>query len=705
MSRKFTAAQHNYRVFELETLAILEALLKWEDKLLGYRIHVVTDHKALEFFLTQRKLSSRQARWMEYLSRFDFDIRYIKGITNKVADALSRYYESDMPNEHHEAHEYVNADVRIDRNLDDLPQGRIEELVSEYLASMYTRRSARLLQKKNQANPVAETVESRDTEAAELQAAAKEKEPTVPVPDNTEEDITIFNSRSRGEEPLNSHPEKDDFIKNIKRCYANDPLFAKVLKNPEHHKPFSVENGLVYTENRGKEKVLCIPNGKTVKGQSLRGIIAEQAHEVLGHFGGQRTSDYIRRWYWWPRVNGNIEEFCKACVECQRAKTSNRKPTGLLHTLPIPTKPWESIGMDFIGPFPESQGYDYLWVVICRLTSRVHVIPVKTTITATQLSWIYVKEIVRLHGLPKSIVSDRDPKFTSRWWREVHHLLGAKLLMSTSFHPQTDGTTERVNRSIGQILRIMVDADQKNWVDKCPLMEFALNSSINESTGYAPFELDGGYIPSMIREVPSSTKTPPGVHEFADRALQHLQDAHDAIIESRVYQVYNANQRRRQEPEIQLNDLVYLSTKNLNLPRGRASKLLPKFIGPYPIIEVHEDSSNYRVGLPTELAKRGIHNNFHASLLRKHHPNDDALFPMRSVAEPYDFGEPSTVEWLVDEIIDHHWDGRKLMFQVKWNLGDITTETYNNCKDLAALDRYLELQAVDDWRHLPRRQS
>ena len=157
--------------------------------------------------------------------------------------------------------------------------------------------------------------------------------------------------------------------------------------------------------------------------------------------------------------------------------------------------------MDFIGPFPESQGCKYLWVIVCRLMSRVHVVPIKTMTTATELLWLFVKEIVRLHGLPKSIVSDRDSKFTSRWWREVHRLLGAKLLMSTSFHPETDGTTEQVNRSIGQILRSTVNADQRNWVEKCPMLEFAINSSINESTGFAPFELDGGYMPSRICEL------------------------------------------------------------------------------------------------------------------------------------------------------------------------------------------------------------
>ena len=145
MSKKFTAAQHNYCVFELETLAILEALLKWEDKLLGYCIHVVTDHKALEFFLTQRKLSNRQARWMEYLSRFDFDIRYVKGINNKVADALSRYYKSDTSEDVHGLNEYVNADIRVDKDRDDLPLGRLEELELDQL--MTIRRSECLMNK------------------------------------------------------------------------------------------------------------------------------------------------------------------------------------------------------------------------------------------------------------------------------------------------------------------------------------------------------------------------------------------------------------------------------------------------------------------------------------------------------------------------------------------------------------------------------
>ena len=164
---------------------------------------------------------------------------------------------------------------------------------------------------------------------------------------------------------MDTHKEKDTFLKDIKRLYASDPLFSKVIKHPEKHPAFSFENELLYSKNRGGESVLCIPRGKSSSGKSLYGTIAEQAHKVLGHFGGQCTSDYVRRWYWWPHVNAHIKEFCKTCDTCQQVKTSNKKPAGELHQLLIPTKPWESIGMDFIGPFLESQGYNYLWVIVC----------------------------------------------------------------------------------------------------------------------------------------------------------------------------------------------------------------------------------------------------------------------------------------------------------------------------------------------------
>jgi Integrase zinc binding domain len=130
------------------------------------------------------------------------------------------------------------------------------------------------------------------------------------------------------------------------------------------------------------------------KDYSITAIVIEQAHTILGHFGAQKTVDYICRWYWWPQLSIEVKKYCSTCSICQANKSDTQRPVGLLHPLMIPNQLWGSIGMDFICPFPKLQGYDYLWVVICRLTSMVHLIPVKTTIRASELTSLYVKEIV-----------------------------------------------------------------------------------------------------------------------------------------------------------------------------------------------------------------------------------------------------------------------------------------------------------------------
>jgi len=184
--------------------------------------------------------------------------------------------------------------------------------------------------------------------------------------------------------------------------------------------------------------------------------VISQAHEVLGHYGPQKTADYVRHHYWWPCIRQDVEQYCKMCPVCQMMKSSTQRVPGLLHSLPIPMRPWESIAMDFVGPFPESSNCDYLWVVICRLTSMVHLVPICMTTTASELAWLYIHKIVCLHGLAGTIVSDRDSKFMSKFWHETHRLLGTKLLMSTSFHPQTDGASEQAIHSVAQILQAMV---------------------------------------------------------------------------------------------------------------------------------------------------------------------------------------------------------------------------------------------------------
>ena len=200
--------------------------------------------------------------------------------------------------------------------------------------------------------------------------------------------------------------------------------------------------------------------------------------------------------------------------------------------------------------------------------------PTTTTVTTRGVTWLILKEVVRLHGIPESIVSDRDTKFTSIFWKELCRLMGSKLLMSTAFHLQMDGATERDNISISQILCTVVSNDQRDWSDKCPMVEFTINSSINATTGYAPFELNYGYMPWSGQHILTDT-TFKGVKQFTQQALWNLMDAHDTILEHRIGQTHYSNKCRQPGIKYQINDLVYLSTKNLTLPKHRARKLMP----------------------------------------------------------------------------------------------------------------------------------
>jgi hypothetical protein len=315
---------------------------------------------------------------MEYLSRFDFSITYVKGISNKVADSFSRYHQSDTDADKWQTYEYVNADLRLDPEGEDLPWGRIVEI------------RAMAIDEDNR--QIREQTEDREIEAKRLAEASRKKRP---VENNSRqgENPTIFEAISEGPDLTTHLDQVHYFLDNVKKGYESDSLFANIIAKPLHHPTFSYREGFLYSKNQIGKEVLCIPRVVT-KDASLTGTVIEQAHNVLGHFGSQRTADYIRHWYWWPKLGQGVEKFCRTCVKCHTSKTTNSKPAGLLHSRPIPLRPWGSIGMDFVGPFPESKGFDYLWVVICRLTLMVHLVPIKTTTKASELAWLYVTEVV-----------------------------------------------------------------------------------------------------------------------------------------------------------------------------------------------------------------------------------------------------------------------------------------------------------------------
>ncbi|KAF8701255.1 hypothetical protein AX14_000489 [Amanita brunnescens Koide BX004] len=235
--------------------------------------------------------------------------------------------------------------------------------------------------------------------------------------------------------------------------------------------------------------------------------------------------------------------------------------------MPIPSRPWESISMDITGPFIEIRGYNYILLLVCRMTGMVHLIPTRTDATAKQVAKTYVKEIVWLHGIPKSIISDRDTKVTSQFWRELSQILGQCLLMSTSYHPQTDGSSKRAIQVMSQMLHSIINDHQMNWVEQLPLVEFMMNSAENESTGATPFEANYGWLPRMIRGVKFESSRP-GIKQFAENITNIVDKTFDQLLAQRTKQAIKANHHRQEGQNFQARDLVLLSTKNLKLPKG-----------------------------------------------------------------------------------------------------------------------------------------
>ena len=215
----------------------------------------------------------------------------------------------------------------------------------------------------------------------------------------------------------------------------------------------------------------------------------------MGYFGIDKTLAMLKEHFYWPKMKKDVGKFCASCVQCRKAK-SRLNPHGLYTPLPIPTAPWEDISMDFIVGLPRTKkGSDSIFVVVDRFSKMTHFIACHKTDDASHVAELFFVNIVRLHGIPCTIVSDRDAKFLSYFWKTLWAKLGTKILFSTSCHPQTDGQTEVVNRTLGTLLRAILQTNLKRWEECLPFIEFAYIRSVHTATRMSPFEVVYGRNP------------------------------------------------------------------------------------------------------------------------------------------------------------------------------------------------------------------
>jgi hypothetical protein len=324
----------------------------------------------------------------------------------------------------------------------------------------------------------------------------------------------------------------------------------------------------------------------------------------------------MRKMFWWKDMKKDIAGHVARCDICNRVKAEHRRPAGLLKPLDVPVWKWECISMDFIVGLPRSpKGHDSIWVIVDRLTKVAHFVPVKVDYHVEKLVDLYIEHILRLHGAPVSIVSDRGTQWTSRFWQSLHKSIGTRLDYSTAYHPQTDGQTERVNQILEDMLRACVLKYGIDWEKSLPHAEFSYNNSYQASLQMSPFEALYGRkcrTPLMWSEVGERMFFGPAKIKEAEEGVAQVRE-NLRIAQSR--QKSYADNRRR-DLEFQVGDHVYLKVSPL---RGTfrfhvKGKLAPRYVGPYRICK-RIGKLAYKLELPEELA--GVHPVFHMSQLRK----------------------------------------------------------------------------------------
>lgn len=380
---------------------------------------------------------------------------------------------------------------------------------------------------------------------------------------------------------------------------------------------YKFTKGLLYYKDR-----LFVPKFKDWR---LKLLTEYHSTPLAGHSGVQPTVSRLAASFNWPGLYTDVKEFVRLCVTCQQNKYQTQKKMGLLQPLPTPSQVWEELSMDFITHLPNSFGHTAIWVICDRLTKYVHFIALPTKFTASDLAHRFSVEICRLHGIPKSIVSDRDPLFLSNFWKALFKAQGTQLKYSTAYHPESDGQTEVVNRTLESYLRCFVSEQPRHWYKFLHLAEFWHNSTVHSAIKMAPFEALYGRQPPTIPDYVPGNTTITTLDESLKNRQEILNRLKANLHSARKSMEKQANKKRRNFT-FQIGDQVLLRLqpyRQTTVNRRTSQKLSKRFFGPFKITE-RVGSVAYRLDLPPESR---IHPVVHISMLRPYYGGEDLPLP------------------------------------------------------------------------------
>ncbi|UYV65945.1 hypothetical protein LAZ67_3005963, partial [Cordylochernes scorpioides] len=372
--------------------------------------------------------------------------------------------------------------------------------------------------------------------------------------------------------------EKDDFIENIKENLSGNK--RSITQN------FKEENGCLYKKNpnpEGRAWLLVVPKKRRKE------VMSEYHNHMLnGHLGVARTTYRLKNKYYWPSMLKDVSEFVKTCHLCQSRKGSNHLPSGLLQPIPPANYPFERIGIDFVGPLPSTKRRRKWIIVLTDYYTKYAETKAVSEATVKEVSTFLIEHIILRHGAPKFLISDRGSQFTSNLMKEVMKMCKVKHCFTTSYHPQTNGLTERLNRTLINMISMYVNTDQKNWDEILPFITHAYNTTIQETTGYSPFFLLFGREPMSLLDdenIPTDSNMD-DYDEYIENYLNKIARTRQVVInntektQERMKRNYD---KKHNEKIYEPGHLVAVWTPVRKI--GKCEKLLRKYFGPYRILK------------------------------------------------------------------------------------------------------------------------
>lgn len=645
-SRSFSPAEMNYDVHDKEMLCIVESCRHWRHYFLGLDSFIIkTDHKNLEAFMKTKELFGRQIRWAQFLAQFNFKIQFQQGLQNGRCDALSRK----------------------------------EELSSQAFAAFGNVQENRAEAKgqKGRSRPqpkVFGTLIPPSTQVIDV--ILKGEDGPTAVEDDTLIDFSAINN-------INNYSryslEEDDLTLSIKE--AQRKLSAQEIDELTRTSKISKKsvNGNQILTCKG---VLFVPNVEELRTRAL-----QQHHDrqEVGHPGIKKTIAILNRHYAWPGDSEDVKDYIASCGICLRSKPSRQLKYGPLRPLEAPNEPWKSVSMDRIVGLPPSNGYTAIIVIVDRFSKMAKFFPTLETFNSADLADLFIREIVFNFGTPNDLVTDRGPEFASNLWGRICEKLEINRKLSTAYHPETDGQTERVNQVLEIFLRQYCNYHQDDWSSLLPAANYCYNSTPHSATQFSPFQVVYNYQPTVgsthiteLAEVQSKLTSA----ELRKEVKQNLIDAREAAEKQ-------FNRKRLDLPNWKEGDLVMLSAKNWTTRRP-SKKLDNKQLGPFKIIK---KVSTHAYQLQLDEGMR-IHDVFHVCHLGKV-PQD--RFPSRHQPPPPPVEINGETEYLVEAIIGERRRAGKLEFKVRWKgftSEEDTWEPLRNIQDLEAYDHYLQAKEL-----------